>query len=67
MDARQFYNKRLEEDNTIGSIQLMEEFAKKVIEDNFCDGTSIDFNELTIEQLKNIHAKINELVNWVNS
>ena len=29
MKAREFYNKRLEENNTIGSVQLMEEYAEQ--------------------------------------
>ena len=32
MTPREFYNRRLEEDNTIGSVQLMEEYAKHIIE-----------------------------------
>lgn len=67
MEARDFYDKRIKEEPTIGSIQLMEEYAKHIIEINFCDGTSVDFNELTVDQLKNIHKNINMCVDWVNS
>ena len=28
MEARDFYNKRIKEDSTISSVQLMEEYAK---------------------------------------
>ena len=67
MKARDFYDKRLKEDNTVGSVQLMEEYAKHIITINFCDGSSSDFNELTIEQLKRVNNNINKLVDWVNS
>ena len=67
MDAKTFYNKRLEEDSTIGSVQLMEEYAKHIIEINFCDGSPIDFEDLTTKDLKRINEKINTLVDWVNS
>lgn len=67
MEAREFYDKRLKEDNTIGSVQLMEEYAKHIIEINFCDGSSVDFSELTIEQFEKIYKNINMCVNWVNS
>jgi len=67
MEARDFYDKRLKEDNTIGSVQLMEEYAKHIIEINFCDGSPIEFNELTVEQLKKIHKNVNLCVDWVNS
>lgn len=67
MNAKTFYYKRLEEDNTIGSVQLMEEYAKHIIEINFCDGCPIDFEDLTTKDLKRINQKINTLVDWVNS
>ena len=67
MEAREFYDKRLKEDSTIGSIQLMEEYAKHIIEINFCDGSPIEFSELTVEQLKKIHKNVNMCVDWVNS
>ena len=35
MEARDFYNKRITEEPTIGSVQLMEEYAKHIIEINF--------------------------------
>jgi len=37
MEAREFYNKRIKEEPTIGSVQLMEEYAKHIIEINFCE------------------------------
>lgn len=66
MTAKQFYDKRIKEDDSIGSVQLMDEYAKHIIEINFCDGSSIDFEELAIYQLKSIHNKVNNLVDWIN-
>jgi len=41
MEARDFYNKRIKEDSTLGSVQLMEEYAKHInwryTEDFFTD------------------------------
>jgi hypothetical protein len=31
MEAKEFYNKRLKEDSTISTVQLMEEYTKYVI------------------------------------
>lgn len=45
MEAREFYNKRIKEESAIGSVQLMEEYAKHIIEINFCDGSPIDFEK----------------------
>jgi hypothetical protein len=67
MEAREFYDKRINEEPTIGSVQLMEEYAKHIIEINFCDGSPIEFNKLSVEQLKTIHKNINKCVDWVNS
>ena len=67
MEAREFYDKRIKEEPTIGSVQLMNEYAKHIIEINFCDGSPIEFNELSVEQLKAIHKNINKCVDWVNS
>lgn len=67
MEARDFYDKRIKENTTIGSVQLMEEYAKHIIEINFCDGSPIDFNELTVEQIKKIHKNVNLCVNWINN
>ena len=41
--------------------------VKFIIEINFCDGTSSDFEKLTIDDLKKIHKNINLCVDWVNS
>ena len=49
------------------AIHFAEGYAKHVIEIMFCDGSPIDFDQLTIEQLKNIHNNINICVDWVNS
>ena len=67
MEARDFYNKRIKEEPTIGSVQLMEEYAKHIIEINFCDGSPIDFEKLSVDQLKKIHNNVNKCVDWVNS
>lgn len=66
MNAKEFYDKRLSEDPTIGSVQLMEDFAKHIIEKNFCDGSPTDFADMHIWQLKNSHDAISMLVDWVN-
>lgn len=67
MDARDFYNKRINEDPTIGSVQLMEEYGKHIIEINFCDGSPTDFDDLTIAQMKRIHKNVNLCIDWVNA
>lgn len=67
MEARQFYDKRLNEEPTIGSVQLMEEYAKHIIEINFCDGAPLDFEDMTVAQLKNTYRNINMCVDWVNT
>lgn len=67
MKARDFYDKRIKEEPTIGSVQLMEEYAKHIIEINFCDGSPIDFEKLSVEQLRKIHSNVNKCVDWVNS
>jgi len=67
VEAREFYGKRLNEDPTIGSVQLMEEYAKHIIEINFCDGTPSDFEDMTVSQLKNTLRNINMCVDWVNT
>jgi len=67
MEAREFYNKRLNEDSTIGSVQLMDEYAKHIIEINFCDGSPIDFKDLTVGEIEKINKNINLCVDWVNS
>ncbi len=66
MDAIDFYEKRIKEYPTIDVVQLMEEFAKHIIEINFCDGSSSDFDKLTIYELQKIHRNINLCVDWVN-
>ena len=67
MEAKNFYDIRIKEDFTIGSVQLMEEYAKHIIQINFCDGSSIDFDKLTVEELKIIHKNVNLCVEWVNA
>ena len=34
MEARKFYDKKIEENSTLGTVQLMEEYAKHVIAEN---------------------------------
>lgn len=67
MDARDFYDKRINEKPDIGSVQLMEEYAKHIIEINFCDGSPSDFDKITMGQMAKIHKNINRCVNWVNT
>lgn len=67
MEAREFYDKSIKQEPTIGSVQLMEEYAKYILEINFCGGTPTDFEELTIAQMKEIHRKVNLCVDWINS
>ena len=67
MEARGFYEQRIKEEPTIGSVQLMEEYAKHIIEINFCDGSPSDFNKLTVGQIAKIHKNINLCVDWVNT
>ena len=67
MEAREFYDKRLNEDPLLGSVQLMEEYAKHIIEINFCDGSPIDFGSLTVDQLNKLHRNVNLCVDWVNT
>lgn len=67
MTAKDFYNKRLEEDNTIGSVQLMEEYAKDIISINFCDGAPTEFEKCTVNELRTTQDKVVELIDWVNS
>lgn len=47
-------------------IEFAEDYAKHIIEINFCDGSPIEFDKLSVEQLKKIHDNINKCVDWVN-
>lgn len=67
MEARDFYNQRMKEDPTLGTVQLMEEYAKHIIEINFYDGLPVSFSECSVEQLKKVHKNVNLCVDWVNS
>ena len=67
MEAAEYYNKRIKEEPTIGSVQLMEDYAKHIIEINFCDGSSTEFDKLSVDQLKTINKNINNCIDWVNS
>ena len=66
MDAIDFYNKRIKEEPTIGSVQLMDEYAKHIVTINFCDGSPTDFDKVTMGQLKKIHNNVNKCVDWTN-
>ena len=66
MYAEVFYTQKLKEDPTLTTVELMDMYAKSIIEDNFCDGSPIDFDECTIKQLKAIQERVNKLVEWVN-
>ena len=66
MEAIDFYNKRIQEYPTIGNIQLMEEYAKHIIDINFSDDSPIEFEQVSVEQLKKTHKKINKCLDWVN-
>ena len=63
MEAIEFYNKRIIECPNIENFQLMEEYAKHIIEINFC-GTLYDFENLTIDEVNKIHKNINLCVDW---
>lgn len=67
MQAREFYDKMLKEHSTIGSVQLMEEYAKHIIEINFCDGSPTDFDKMTVAQLKKMHGNVDKCVDCVNT
>ena len=76
MEAVEFYDKNLEKYNLLNLIDpatakqvinIMEEFAKHIIEINFCDGSSSDFEKVTVAEFKKIHKNINLCVDWVNS
>jgi hypothetical protein len=67
MQAREFYDKRLTQDPSLGSVQLMEEYAKHIIDINFCDGLSNDFDNMTVEELKEVHNNINLCIDWAHS
>lgn len=67
MNAKEFYKKRIQEEPTIEIVQLMDEFAKHVIEINLCTGQPLEFYKLTIADLKETHQVINLLVEYVNS
>lgn len=67
MEAKEFYEKRIKEEPNIGSVQLMDDYAKHIIEINFCDGSPSEFERMTTDQLKRIHDNVNKCVDWVNS
>ena len=66
MTAREFYNKRINEEPTIGSVQLMNDYAKHIITINFCDGSPTDLDKVTLGDLMKIHNNVNKCVDWTN-
>jgi hypothetical protein len=66
MEAREFYDKRMKEDPEIGSVQLMEEYAKHIVEINFC-GPPRDITKLSSEGLMRVQRTLDKCVEWVNS
>ena len=67
MDARDFYVKQIEENPTANSVQLMEDFAKHIIEINFCNGSPLVLSEMTFKEIEIMHKNVNKCVDWVNS
>ena len=67
MEAREFYDKRIKENPEIGSIQLMEEYAKHIIEINFWDVKVGDEGELTPHDYKMAQRRIRQCMRWANS
>jgi len=67
MNAKDFYNKRIKENPSIEIVQLMDEFAKHVIEINLCTGKPSEFYKLTIADLQETNQVINLMVEYVNS
>jgi hypothetical protein len=67
MEAREFYNKRIKEDSSIGSVQLMEEYAKHLIEINLYNGSSVYFKETSISELEIMFLSVNKLIDYCNS
>lgn len=66
MNVKDFYEEERTERSDTKIMELMEGYAKQIVIDNFCDGTPTEFKELTVSQLKDIHDKVNKLVDWVN-
>ena len=66
MEAKDFYNKEMKQNPIIGTVELMEKFARHIIEQNFCNGSPMDFDELNISQLREMNDRVSELVIWVN-
>ena len=60
MEAPEFYDKRIKENPEIGSIQLMEEYAKHIIEINFFDVNFVDDEELSPHDYKMAQRRIRQ-------
>jgi hypothetical protein len=66
MEASDFYKKRIEQDCSLSINQLMEEYAKHIIEINFREMHRFNFKETPITELEKIHKKVTMCLDWVN-
>ena len=67
MEAQDFYEKRVKENPEIETPQLMEEYAKHIIEINFGDVKVGDEGELTPHDYKLAQRRIRQCMRWANS
>ena len=67
MEAQDFYEKRVKENPEIETPQLMEEYAKHIIEINFGDVNFVDEGELSLHDYKLAQRRIRQCMKWVNS
>ena len=67
MEAQDFYEKRVKENPEIETPQLMEEYAKHIIEINFGDVKVGDEGELTLHDYRLAQRRIRQCMRWANS
>ena len=67
MEAQDFYERRVKENPEIETPQLMEEYAKHIIEINFGDINFVDDGELSPHDYKLAQRRIRQCMRWVNS
>ena len=67
MEAQDFYEKRVKENPEIDTPQLMEEYAKHIIEINFGDVNFVDDGELSPHDYKMTQRRVRQCMKWVNS
>ena len=67
MEAQDFYEKRVKENPEIDTPQLMEEYAKHIIEINFFDVNFVDDGELSLHDYKVAQRRIRQCMKWANS